>query len=262
MYSLIKSYRWPLILLAVITIAVAAAIFPPSHQTVPTVLAQQPTPDPARGPTDPSRECWNGILSYQIPHCYLFEEAEKDSRIKIESIYHKPGGTLHFFLSRTEPIDQTLADYFEAKAHQYMEDRTQEYHDDTDGTKPIPTHDWVDFNRTCATHTGDEKKHCFNSILAGGSITPLWTVFHQQPGGFPEPYGYKTIHMHVGGAEARKTLPAWASWRQLWPTEEEETPTNIYEFDVSSIDTSNIPKLDCEEVYGRTSHYLNPSCLN
>ena len=261
MYSLIKSYRWPLILLAVITIAVAA-MFPPSHQTVPTALAQRPTPDRARGPTDPSRDCWNGVLQYEIPHCYLFEEAENDGKIKIESIYLEPSGALQIFLSRTEPIDQTLADYFEAKAHQYMERKTQEFLEDAvDGSYNTIPHDWVDHHGTCTGQTGEERKHCYNKILTDGSITPLWNTFHQQPGGFPEPYGYKTIHMHVGGAEARKTLPAWASWRQLWPTEEEETPANIYEFDVSSVDTSNIPKLICEEVYGYSGDYLTPSCL-
>ena len=97
---------WRLIILMLMATAIAAVTLTALHPSTSTALAQRPTPDPARGPTDPSRDCWNGVLQYEIPHCYLFEEAENDGKIKIESIYLEPSGALYIFLSRTEPIDE------------------------------------------------------------------------------------------------------------------------------------------------------------
>ena len=226
-----------------------------------TALAQRPTPDPGRGPTDPSRDCWNGVLQYEIPHCYLFEEAENDGKIKIESIYLEPSGALCIFLSRTEPIDEELVKYFEAKAHQYVEKKTQEFLEDAaDGSYSMILHDWVDHQGTCTGQTGEERRHCYNNILADGSITPLWWAFDHQPGAFPEPFEYKNIFMHVGGTEARKNVASWASWRQLWPTEEEETTTDSFEFDLSNIDTTKLPKPVCDDVYQYSNDHMATSC--
>ena len=252
---------WHLIILMVMAMAIAVVTLPALHSSAPTALAQRPTPDPARGPTDPSRDCWNGILQYEIPHCHLFEEAENDGKIKIESIYLEPSGALYIFLSRTEPIDEELAKYFEAKAHQYMEKKTQEFLEDAaDGSYGMIPHDWVDHHGRCTGQTGEERRHCYNNILADGSITPLWWAFDHQPGAFPEPFEYKNIFMHVGGTEARRTVAGWASWRQLWPTEEEKETTDSYEFDLSDIDTSNLSKLVCEEAYPIHYKFLTSSC--
>ena len=250
------------LILLLVAAVIAAVILPTVHPWTPTALAQRPTPDPGRGPTDPSRDCWNGVLQYEIPHCHLFEEAENDGKIKIESIYLEPSGAIYIFLSRTGPIDEELAKYFEAKAHQYMEKKTREFLEDAaDGSYSMILHDWVDHHGTCTGQTGEERKHCYNSVLADGSITPLWWWGpNHQSIMFPEPFEYENIYMLAGGTATRKNVPAWASWRQLWPTEEEETTTDSYEFDVSGIDTSNFPKLVCDDVYKYSNGHMATSC--
>ena len=54
--------------------------------------------------------------------------------------------------------------------------------------------------------------------------------------------------------------PGWASWRQLWPNKEDEKPAGVPEFDVSGIDTDNIPEPVCREALFELSGFLVPTC--
>ena len=250
-------HRWPL-LLTIIVLAMAAAVLPTLHAAVPAALAQEPTTD-ASAPEG----CYNGVLTTEIAHCYLFETAEREGRIKIESIYLEPTRALHVFLSRPDPIDEKLAKYFETTAHQRMEKNTREFHGDTDGSRSANLKDWIDYQNTCKGLTGDEKRHCYNTILGRGSSHGLWHHYNHSNnhGSLPDTSGeYTNVFMHTGGADAKKTRPGWASWRQLWPNKEEEKPKGVPEFDVSGIDTENIPEPVCREALSELGDFLVPSC--
>ena len=251
-----QKQRWHL-LLTIIVLATAAALLPTLHTAPPAALAQEPTTDAST-----PEGCYNGVLTTEIGHCYLFETAEREGRIKIESIYLEPTRALHVFLSRPDPIDEKLAKYFETTAHQRMEKNTREFHGDTDGSRTANLNDWIDYQNTCKGLTGDEKRYCYNTILGRGSSHGLfWHPHHSKIYGFfPDTRGehYTNVFMHTGGAEAKKTIPGWASWRQLWPNKEDEKPTGVPEFDVSGIDIDNIPEPVCREAVFELSGFPSP----
>ena len=69
---------------------------------------------------------------------------------------------------------------------------------------------------------------------------------------------YNMIWVFPGGAEARRNHPGWASWRQLWPAEESAASTGVGasgSFDISEVDLTNFPKVDCYGSYDGTSCY-------
>ena len=60
---------------------------------------------------------------------------------------------------------------------------------------------------------------------------------------------YAHVDIRVGGAKSRKKDGGWASYRQLWPASSDDngvmSPTGTGRFDVSDVDITNIPALDC-----------------
>ena len=261
MHKPTQNLHWALILLASIAIAIAATTLPAFHHSPSAALAQQNTIDPSA-----SKGCYNNTFAMgDFAHCYLFEEAENQGRIKIESIYLEPSNALHIFIARTEPIDDELATYFETTAHQYMEESTRRYHQaaqpNYDGTGGAPLPGWLDHSNICKGLAGQEKTECFNIIMGDGSSHGLWDEFHHLgSSGFPNLNGYANVFMHTGGTEGRKKVPGWASWRQVWPDQEEEQPEGIPDFDVSTVDTENIPELVCDDVYYYNDYYITTSC--
>ena len=92
-------------------------------------FSQDPTPTPETSfaaesdhvPAPPG-DCWNEALSRDPLHCYFLEEAQRAGKIEVAAVYVAPGGgPLYIFLEQPTPITDEVAQFFEAKAHEYLE---------------------------------------------------------------------------------------------------------------------------------------------
>ena len=111
----------------------------------------------------------------------------------------------------------------------------------------------------CDRYKGNERKNCLDYLL----YHPDWQHFaYKSEMGFPYSLAYTLILLDVGGADARRSRPGWASWSQLWPvvagSGQSSSASASTRFDVSDVDVINFPKPDCDgyEFYGP----LKPSC--
>ena len=214
-----------------------------------TILVYGPAgirPAHAQEPTPPPGDCWNEALSRDPLHCYMLEEAQRAGEIKVTAVYLAPGGgPLHIFLEQTTPITDEVAQLFEAKAHEWMET-----------VNPFTD----EYKFECGGYTGDERKDCFNSFLDH----PFWREFGMRlPGAFQHhalslSNIYENILIHVGGSEERRSVPGWASWRQVWPASA-PGPSGSGGFDVSDVDLTNIPDPECETDFPGIN-IMNQSC--
>ena len=180
---------------------------------VPTATAA-PASTPV--PQTPPGDCWGGALPEDGVHCYVFEQSQMEGTIKVVAIYEAPNDVLHIFLARTDPLDQTLSALFREKAAAFLD-------------------------------------------VGVNELDSLAFFFERPPGRDPRRElvppsmeGYGQAFLHVGGLKAVQTQPGWASWTRLWPEEPGESlrrdPGSSRTFDVSGIDTGNIPKPDCDAI--------------
>ena len=220
-------------LVSLATLTLVLVVYP----SVPVSHAQVPEPPPG--------DCWNGALSEDPLHCYIFEEAQRAGEIDIAVVYLAPGdGPLYIFLSQTEPIGSGAISYLRAKTYEYLE-TVQNWHPSGPGIK-------------CFDHTGDERRSCFDNVIG----RPTWDSFGRPGvGSLPRSRVYEDIVLDVGGAEARRTKIGWASWRQLWPAPGPTGASGASSgFDVSDMDVTNIPELDCDKEFPGASDAIRPSC--
>ena len=207
------------------------------YHSAPVNHAQEPGPPPG--------DCWNGALTEDPLHCYIFEEAQRAGEIDIAAVYLAPGdGPLYIFLSQTEPMGSGAISYLRAKTYEYLE-TVERWPPSGPGIK-------------CFDHTGDERRSCFDNVIG----RPTWDSFGRAGvGSLPRSRVYEDIVLDVGGVEARRTKIGWASWRQLWPA---PGPTGASgassAFDVSDVDTTNIPELDCDKEFPGASDVIRSSC--
>ena len=66
---------------------------------------------------------------------------------------------------------------------------------------------------------------------------------------------YDSLFLMAGNSETRRTITGWAGWTQLWPEAQDEPGSTAGErdgpptsFDVSGVDTTNFPELECSLV--------------
>ena len=213
-----------------------------------SACSQDPTPTPGtssaaesdRAPAPPG-DCWNEALSRDPLHCHFLEEAERAGKIKVAAVYVAPGGgPLYILLKQTTPITDEVAQFFEAKAHEYLE---REY---AAGRTNLPLERWM-------SYTGDEKTICLNEVLARTS----WRGFESpRSRALPPSLIYENILIDVGGSAGRQRVPGWASWSQVWPVTVSGT-AGSGGFDVSDVDLSNLPPPDCASVLG---DFIRQSC--
>ncbi len=138
------------------------------------------------------------------------------------------GGPLYIFLRQDEPIGEQVSSFFKEKADEYL--------GSADGKRRYDA--WE-----CEGHMGDQRKSCLDGIL----WMTRWQGFgHPRSRALPPSNIYESITLYVGGAESRKTELGWASWRQVWPAVA-GVPDGAEGFDVSDVDTTNIPEVDCKE---------------
>ncbi len=181
-------------------------------------------------------------------HCYVLGEAQRQGLLHVEGMYESPVGELYVYLRQSEPVSDSLDEFFKAKAHEYMgsypEIVTQEKGYVIDTWCGLPPASQPDSGyRDCVVRETFLGRNALPSGLY--AIVP-WT----------SRYGY--VKLGLGGAAGRRVEPGWASWTQLWPAVEVvggvggasgSSGASGGGFDVSDVDVTNFPELDCREAW-------------
>ena len=222
-------------------VGVTLAVLFAFHAWAPAAEAQDPL-----GTTPPPGNCWNGALSKEPLHCYILEEAQRAGRIEVAAVYQEPGyAPLWVYLAQTAPLSDDVGAYLRDKAHEYITSSTRR----------------SDYRvERCDGSMGDARKSCLDSLIGD----PTWWYFYSPlEGGLPPPSAYSHVLLQVGGVDARRSRPGWATWKQWWPTVtgfgEAGSASGSGGFDVSDVDVTNIPKPDCEDARDIDTT-LRPSC--
>ena len=171
----------------------------------------------------PLGDCFGSLLSQDPLICYVLEQADRQSIIDVETVYDADG-VLYFSLRQDDELSSNAYEFFEAKA--------VEFYDRWPDDVPV-----LSFYDECVEHLKPTYRECYLEL-----------------GALPKSKVYDEIRFHTGGETARRLLPGWATWRQVWPavaggaSGSSETPTT---FDVSDVDMTNLPVDACPEVlYG------------
>ena len=182
-------------------------------------------------PTPPLGDCWGGVLSEEALHCYVLEQAQRAGLIDVEKVYDADG-VLYFSLRQDGPVGEEV--------YQFLKEKSYHFYDTW--TEHVSNHDKYD---TCM-RWGYTHRECFLEKTGWQGRTTL-----------PRSGGYTNILFHVGGEEARRSEPGWASWRQVWPavadqSESRDVTDGALEFDVSDVDVTNIPEVKCRRSIGNS----------
>ena len=173
-----------------------------------------------------SEGCWNGALSNDPLHCYVLEQAQSDGIIDVDAVY-RVGESLHFYLKGSDQAWDDIFGYLRRKA---PEEVRRSGGDD------------------CVLYSDGCDVGVFNSDGFPGVSGQEWN-FH----GFILPMSevYETIRLLPGGADARRSEPGWAAYRQVWPASGGGVSgaTGAAKFDVSDVDTTNFPPVECAIEY-------------
>ena len=208
----------------------AALVLTAGHVHSSIVAAQEPRPTPS--PADPVAppplgDCFGGVFRDDPLHCYILEQSESDDTIDVDAIYLSHGNEettqLHIFIRQTEPLSTELGQNFKRKATYFMDQWPDLVFTD---------HDHHEY---CVSRRSRSDKDC---VL---NVNTLWLESDM----LPIARSFTDIQMHPGGAEARKSTPGWASYRQVWPAVAASSGSQPSGIDVSGVDTTAIPELDC-----------------
>ncbi len=208
-----------------------------------SVATATPTPEAAAGDTFRVGDCWGGVLGNAPLHCYVLEQAQMAGEIDVESIYEAPNNVLHIFLRGSEPLDEELALLFQEKAYEFMDSPQGSDHPfDSPYLDP-----YVDPNVDICLEI--ESRSLERRLCMMGGLD-FWTAPHYDRIGklVPPAASHDQIYLRPGGAEVRRSIVGWPSWRQVWPVLETRPVTrDSSTFDVSDVDTDKIPDPDCEQ---------------
>ena len=185
------------------------------------------SPPLADDPVPAPGSCIGGVFSSDPLHCAVLEQGIAEGVITIDAIY-QIGEALFIYLR--EP-DSELGGIFD---HLY---RIGQEHVRASGEK------------LCGDVFDDSCRPGVMKRRGGFPILPLMT-------------GYENIYLKAGGREARRSERGWAGFRQLWPPGGNTGPRSTSTaFDVSDVDLTNIPAVDCTD-YTNVSTATGSSCFN
>ena len=195
-----------------------------AYAVVPDVSAQdkKPTPTPSATPTPPPDDCWGGALSDDPLQCYVLEQAQTAGVIDIDAVYGA-NEVLYVYLGQTDPVGEAVGAFFKQKSAEFVDrwpDRVYYGHP---------------FYESCLVDHDIGDKGCLLEEVTywkGDSI-------------LPPTRSYTKIVLREGGAAARMSERGWASYRQLWPAVSRGSSGAGNMFDVSEVDMTNIPPVDC-----------------
>ena len=178
------------------------------------------------------------MLSDDPLHCHILEEAQGAGHIEVVAMYiAHDRGPLHIYLRQTEPMSSEVGDFLRNKAYEYIEiPEAREHY----GYACMPIVIKV-------IPAPEAPEDCPERHLQRAG----WQDFHfRHRNALPHPTRYAHIVIEPGGADARRSWWAWASWTQVWPAPTGGGAGGASGFDVSDVDLTNIPDPDCEKEFG------------
>ena len=237
-----KSYRmlrpaWSLALVVVFALAMTTLL-----QSGSMVHAQEPDSNSGSqaNTVPPPGNCWGGALSDSPVHCFTLEQAQRDGIIEVEGIF-RAEYVINVFFSypQNDRTPEELGAIFVSNARRYLPNSSYSEQYIQGLTEALGCH--------LHESTAAARVDCLlRTTLGYGYFMIPWTDL------------YDMIWVFPGGADARRSHPGWATWRQLWPAEESATSTGVGtsgSFDISEVDLTNFPKVDCYGSYDGTSCY-------
>ena len=179
----------------------------------------------------PLGDCFGGALSQDPLICYVLEQADRQGIITVETVYDAEG-ILYFSLWQNEPAGSHVYEFLKTKSYEFYD----RWPDDV----PVnPKYDWW-----CTPDRGfTTYRQCYLDMT---SWRPSFML--------PESMVYTNVLFHTGGESARRLVPGWASWRQVWPaiasgaSGVSDSSTAPSTFDVSDVDMTNLPVVACNKV--------------
>ena len=243
-------------LLMVAAAACAPAAAPDDADTTvePTVEGDSGQPEPMSEPTaeptsiaqEPPGDCWGGALSEDTLQCHLLEEAQKAGRLKVVGVYEAPNEILHIFMEQSETLTEADGEFLSRKAREFL--ASAEGRAYVEEMTPYKAREACDRARQRNDWSESRWQECavgfpsrWHDELDGQTIELV-----------PPRAVHGQIYLRPGGVDGRREALGWASWRQLWP---EVSPVGTQRvsgtggFDISDVDTVNIPEPDCDQFY-------------
>ena len=189
--------------------------------SIPVVHAEEPPDD-----------CWGGTMSADPLHCHVIDEAHREGIVEVEGIYDDGNGALYIFFNYLRTVEDRvypeLMEYFRQKGKEFAlqyPDRVT-YGFDDHRCRPL---------RTTDDYATFEDCMMYYTFFVDDYIVP-WEL------------PYDRIVLRTGGSDARRQERAWAAWTQEWPsTGATGSSGTASQFDVSDVDVTNFPELDCLE---------------
>ena len=214
---------------------------------VVTACAPAAAPDNADAGAEPTKtqeppgDCWGGALGEDPLHCHVLEEAQRAGKFRVVEVYEAPNDVLHVILDREKTLkgDFELAEFLVDRGYEFVSTPQGDSHREW-----LRQTDIQRFGRpiSCEGLEGDRLKAC----EVGGQFRSV--AIDRGRLERPAPRSHSGIRLHVGGPGARREQGGWASWRQLWPTPSTDGSQGVSGsggFDVSDVDSGNIPEPDC-----------------
>lgn len=180
-------------------------------------------PCPGIGCTRGDTPCWGGVLSDDPLHCYALEEAQRDGVIVVEGLYLVGNELRVYFRFASDSTTYfALPDILRANAREFA----------------IQHPGRVTYNFGDHRCSGGDGEASFRDCMLDYTFTSGGPIF-------PWDSSYDVITLNTGGAKGRKQAAGWASWRQLWPADSPGATGTSGTFDVSDVDTTNFPEIEC-----------------
>ena len=203
-----------------------------------SACSQDPTPTPGTSSAAesdhvpaPPDDCWSGALSADPLHCYVIDQAHRDGVIEVEGVYDDEGGSLYIYFNYLRPVE----DWLYAELREFLVEKGNEFAENWQDqvSYDFDTHGCGSPNTGYAT---------YEECMIASTFVDDYIIPWASP--------YDRIWLRADGAQSRYKTGGWASWTRVWPTV--STPHGgasgaTGSFDVSDVDVTNFPELDCVE---------------
>ncbi len=209
-----------LMLAGLISLLVAVLLLTAYSTAIPQAHAQESNSDTA---TPPPGDCWGEVLSDDPLHCSALEEAQRDGEIEVEGVYEAEN-VLYIFFS----------DLRDSGTRGDLDDILKEHARDFVRLFPDQVA-YDDFSRHRCSRS--DPAETYRDCMLG------YTFDHASF--YPWSSAYDNIRLAPGGAAARQSRPGWASWHQVWPTATGGARGASEDFDVSGVNVTNFPDIEC-----------------
>ena len=164
---------------------------------------------PTTHAAEPPDDCWGGVLSEDPLQCYVVDEAHREGVIEVEGLYEDGVGSLYIFFKYLREVEVWLT----TELYDYLQQKGLEF----------------------VEKSPDQLSYYPNYADEGIDVAT-------------QSSSYDVVLFRPGGAEARRQVGGWGTWTQVWPrTSSKSVDYTPATFDVSDVDVTNFPELDCAE---------------